>query len=82
MNRYRALQADIVDRQYVGTKLVKDEEHFRRPAADAAHGEQGGDHVFVGHARQILEVQASGLLLYTRVRQDEGVWGVHGSHRP
>src|SRR6202043_4032946 len=35
MNRDRALQADIVDRKYVRAKLVKDEEHFRRPTPDA-----------------------------------------------
>jgi small GTP-binding protein len=35
MQRDRALEADVVDRQHVGAQLVEDQEHLGGPAADA-----------------------------------------------
>ena len=43
-------QADIVHRKNIGPHQVKNQEHFRRPAADALDFDQFADHVFVGHA--------------------------------
>src|SRR5207253_11193818 len=59
MNRYRALQADIVDRKYVRTKLVKDEEHFRRPAPDALYVDQSLDQRLVVECFPAVRVKAS-----------------------
>src|SRR5438105_9485144 len=59
MNRYRALQADIVDRKYVGAKLVKDEEHFRRPAPDALYIDQSLDQRLVVESFPAMRVKAS-----------------------
>ena len=43
VHRDRALQADIVDGKHVGSQLVEDEEHFRRPTADAFDVDQRRD---------------------------------------
>src|SRR5438132_12831321 len=59
MNRYRALQADIVDRKYVGAKLVKDKEHFRRPTPDALYVDQSLDQRFVVVSFPAVRVKAS-----------------------
>src|SRR5436190_4051388 len=47
MNADRFLQANVVDRQNVRAKLVKDQEHFRSPAPDALDVGQCGDQRFV-----------------------------------
>src|SRR2546421_1766781 len=59
MNRYRALQADIVDRKYVRAKLVKDEEHFRRPAPDALDVDQSLDQRLVVESLPAVRVKSS-----------------------
>src|SRR3984893_9803319 len=59
MNRYRALQADIVDRKHVGAKLVKDAEHFRRPAPNALYVDQSLDQRLVVQSFPAVRVKAS-----------------------
>src|SRR5512134_2206658 len=44
------LQAEIVERKYVGPQQVEDQEHLGGPASDAAHLDQLGDDLFVRHA--------------------------------
>src|ERR1700724_1224195 len=61
MNRYRALQTDIVDRKYVGSKLVKDEEHFGRPTPDALDVDQSLDQRLVVESFPAVRVKATRL---------------------
>ena len=49
MQAHGALHADIVERQHIWARHVKNQKHFGGPAADATNLDQLGNNVFVFH---------------------------------
>src|SRR6185503_7866871 len=50
------LQAEVVEREHVGTQQVEHQEHLRGPAPDSAHVGELGDDLLVRHPRPVARV--------------------------
>src|SRR5688572_3524098 len=53
------LQTQVIQGKHVGPQQVEDQEHLRSPAADAAHLDQLGNDLLVGHLRPAMHVNAA-----------------------
>ena len=62
-------QAVIGQRKHIEPAEGKDQEHFRRPAADAVYRQQAGDNVFIRERQQLLEVEIAPAAVSGKITQ-------------